>query len=141
MAKKLKTQIKLQVPAGKANPSPPVGPALGQHGLNIMDFCKSFNDRTKELGDTICPVVIDVFEDRTFEFIIKTPPASVLIKKAMTLTKGSSNPSRDFVGTLSKAKLQEIAETKMPDLNATDVNAAMNIIAGTAHSMGVKVEV
>lgn len=141
MAKKILTQIKLQVPAGKANPAPPVGPALGQHGLNIMEFCKTFNDRTKELGDTVCPVVIDVFEDRTFDFIIKTPPASVLIKKAMNLGKGSSNPSREFVGTISKAKLKEIAETKMPDLNANSIEEAMNIIGGTAHSMGVKVEV
>lgn len=140
MAKKVVTQVKLQVPAGKANPAPPVGPALGQHGLNIMDFCKQFNDRTKELGDTICPVIIDVFEDRTFSFIVKTPPASVLIKKALKIQSGAKTPNKEVVGTLSKAQLKEIAEVKMPDINANDIDAAMAIIAGTAHSMGVKVE-
>lgn len=140
MAKKLVTQIKLQVAAGKANPAPPVGPALGQHGLNIMGFCKEFNDRTKDLGDTICPVVIDVFEDKSFAFIIKTPPASVLIKKALNIKSGSGNPNREFVGTLSQAQLKEIAETKMTDLNANDIEMAKNVIGGTARSMGVKVE-
>ncbi len=140
MAKKLVTQVKLQVPAGKANPAPPVGPALGQHGVNIMGFCKEFNERTKELGDTICPVVIDVFDDRSFAFIIKTAPASILIKKALKIKSGAKIPNREVAGTLTRAQLREIAETKMSDLNANDVDAAMNIIAGTAHSMGVKIE-
>lgn len=140
MAKKILTQVKLQVPAGKANPAPPVGPALGQHGLNIMDFCKQFNERTKELGDTICPVIIDVHEDKTFNFIIKTPPASMLIKKALKIKSGSGTPNRETVGTITRKQLQEIAEVKMVDVNANDIDSAMNIIAGTAHSMGVKVE-
>ena len=140
MAKKIVAQVKLQIPAGKANPAPPVGPALGQHGLNIMEFCKQFNDRTKELGDTICPVIIDIYEGKSFSFIIKTAPASILIKKALKIQSGAKIPNREVVGTLTRKQLQEIAEVKMSDLNANDINAAMNIIAGTAHSMGVKVE-
>lgn len=141
MAKKeLSTQIKLQIPAGKANPAPPVGPALGQHGLNIMDFCKQFNARTQKMGDTIIPVVISVFTDRSFTFITKTPPASVLIRQALKLDKGSAVPNRNKVGKLKKAQLTEIAKAKMPDLNCYDVAAAEKIVAGTARSMGVEVE-
>ncbi len=140
MAKKVIQLIKLQIPAGKANPAPPVGPALGQHGLNIQDFCAQFNDKTKELGDTLIPVVISVFEDRSFSFIIKTAPASELIKKAINLKKGSGVPHKEKVGVLSKAKLKEIAEKKMEDLNANDVEQAMKVIAGTARSMGVTIE-
>lgn len=132
--------IKLQIEAGKANPAPPVGPALGQHGVTIMDFCKAFNERTKESMGTIIPVEIYVYKDRSFSFITKTPPASILIKKALKLSKGSSTPHTDFVGTLTKDQLKEIAETKMPDLNASSIEAAMNIVAGSARSMGVKVE-
>lgn len=140
MAKKVLTLIKLQIPAGKANPAPPVGPALGQHGLNIQDFCNVFNDKTKEMGDTIVPVVITVYEDRSFTFITKTAPAAEMIKKAINLKKGSGVPHKEKVGVLSKAKLKEIAEKKMEDLNANDVEHAMNIIAGTARSMGVTIE-
>ncbi len=140
MAKKVIQLIKLQIPAGKANPAPPIGPALGQHGLNIQDFCKQFNDRTKELGDTIVPVEITVFEDRSFTFILKTAPAAELIKKAIGLKKGSGVPNKEKVGVLSQAKLREIAEKKMPDLNANSVEQAMRLIAGTARSMGVTVE-
>lgn len=140
MAKKIIQLIKLQIPAGKANPAPPVGPALGQHGLNIQDFCSQFNDKTRELGDTIIPVIISVYEDRSFTFILKTAPASELIKKAINLKKGSGVPQKDKVGVLPKAKLKEIAEKKMEDLNANDVEAAMKIIAGTARSMGVTIE-
>lgn len=140
MAKKVLTIVKLQINAGKANPAPPVGPALGQHGLNIQGFCQEFNHRTKDMGDTVIPVEISVFEDRTFTFITKTPPAAVLIRKAIGLEKGSGEPNKKKVGTLSRALLREIAEKKMPDLNAFDVEAAMKIIAGTARSMGVKVE-
>lgn len=142
MAKKKKevvTQIKLQIPGGEANPAPPVGPALGQHGLNIMEFCKAFNEKTKENQGLILPVVISVYEDRSYTFVIKTPPASVLIKKAIKLEKGSSEPNRVKAGELKKAQLEEIAKVKMPDLNANDINAAMKIIAGTARSMGVDV--
>lgn len=138
--KKLLTQIKLQVPGGQANPAPPVGPALGQHGLNIMEFCKAFNDKTKENQGLILPVVISVYEDRSFDFIIKTPPAAVLIKKAINLPKGSGEPNKTKVGTISRAQLEEIANVKMPDLNADTVDAAVNIIAGTARSMGVEVK-
>ncbi len=139
MAKKIKTVVKLQIPAGKANPAPPVGPALGQHGLNIQEFCSQFNERTKVEGDTIIPVEITVFEDRTFKFITKTPPAAELIKKAINLKKGSGIPHKEKVGVLPRAKLREIAEKKLPDLNANDVDAAMKIIVGTARSMGVTI--
>ncbi len=140
MAKKIEGYIKLQIPAGKATPAPPVGPALGQHGVNIPDFTKQFNARTQNMGDTIVPVVITVYTDRSFSFITKTPPAAVLIKKAMNLESGSGEPNRIKVGTITKDQLREIAETKMPDLNAGSVEAAMSIIAGTAKSMGVKIE-
>ncbi len=140
MAKEIIQLIKLQIPAGKANPAPPVGPALGQHGLNIQDFCGKFNEKTKEMGDTIVPVVITVYNDRTFSFILKTAPAAELIKKAINLKKGSGIPHKDKVGVLPRAKLREIAEKKMTDLNANDVEHAMKIIAGTARSMGVTIE-
>ena len=140
MAKEVLTVIKLQIPAGKANPAPPVGPALGQHGLNIQDFCTMFNNKTQEMGDTIVPVEITVYADRTFTFIMKTPPAAVLIKKAIKLKKGSGEPNKEKVGTIKKSQLREIAETKMQDLNAADEEAAIRIIAGTARSMGVNVE-
>lgn len=141
MAKKeLVTQVKLQLPAGKATPAPPVGPALGQHGLNIMDFVKKFNDATADKGDTIIPVLINVYKDRSFDFILKTPPASVLIKKALGIQKGSSNALKVKVGKLSKEKLEEIAKIKMPDLNTKDLHKAMKIIAGTAVNMGVEVQ-
>ena len=140
MAKKLLTMVKLQIPAGKANPAPPIGPALGQHGVNIQDFCGKFNAITKTMGDTIIPVEISIFEDKSFTFITKTPPASVLILKALNLEKGSAEPNKVKVGTLTKAQLKEIAEKKMPDLNAHDVDAAMKIIAGTARNMGVNVQ-
>jgi large subunit ribosomal protein L11 len=137
--KKVAALIKLQVPAGKANPSPPVGPALGQHGLNIMQFCKEFNSRTQKQGDVIIPVVITAFADRSFTFITKTPPAAVLLKKAAKIDKGSGEPNKEKVGKVTKAQLQEIAETKMEDLNTTDVEAAIRSIAGTARSMGLDV--
>ena len=137
--KKILVQIKLQIPGGQANPAPPVGPALGQHGLNIMDFCKAFNEKTKDKQGTILPVVITVYEDRTYTFIIKTPPAAILIKKAINLEKGSGEPDKVKVGTINRAQLEEIANTKMPDLNANDIDAAVKIIAGTARSMGVEV--
>ena len=137
--KRIVTQIKLQIPGGQANPAPPVGPALGQHGLNIMEFCKAFNERTKDQQGTILPVVITVYEDRTYTFIIKTPPAAVLIKKALKLEKGSSEPNKKKVGKITQSQLEEIAKMKMPDLNAHDIEAAKKIIAGTARSMGVEV--
>ena len=140
MAKKVEGYIKLQIPAGKATPAPPVGPALGQHGVNIVEFTKQFNAKTAEQGDLIIPVVITVYADRTFSFITKTPPAAVLSKKACNIKSGSGVPNKDKVATLSKADLQKIAETKMPDLNAASLEAAMSMIAGTARSMGVKVE-
>jgi len=139
MAKKEMAYIKLQIPAGKANPSPPVGPALGQHGVNIMEFCKSFNARTQTMGDTIVPVVITVYQDRSFSYITKTPPASVLLLKAAGLQKGSSNPKADRVAEIGRDKIREIAELKMPDLNAYDVENAMRIIEGTARSAGITV--
>jgi len=139
MAKKIQAFIKLQIPAGKANPSPPVGPALGQHGVNIMDFCKAFNAQTQSVGDTIIPVVITVYSDRSYSFITKTPPASVLLKKAAGLKSGSSNPKKDRVAELDLAKIREIAETKMPDLNAYDIEHAVRIIEGTARSCGITV--
>jgi len=141
MAKEVTTLIKLQVSAGKANPAPPVGPALGQAGVNIMEFCKAFNAKTKEMEAGMpLPVVISVYKDRSFDFIIKTPPASFLLKKAAGLQKGSSEPNKNKVGKVTRAQVQEIAETKMPDLNAYDVEAAMRIIEGTARSMGLEVE-
>ena len=140
MAKKVLTMIKLQIPAAAANPAPPVGPALGQHGVNIMEFCKAFNAQTQQDAGTIIPVEITVFEDRSFDFITKTPPAAVLIKEALRLEKGSGEPNRDKVGRLTRAQLQSIAETKMPDLNARDVEQAMLIVAGTARSMGVETD-
>ena len=140
MAKKILTVIKLQIPAGQANPAPPVGPALGQHGVNIMEFCKAFNAQTQSsVPGRITPVEISVFEDRSFTFITKTPPAAVLIKEALGIQSGSSEPNRSSAGTLSRDQLRSIAEAKMPDLNANDVEAAMRIVAGTARSMGVEV--
>ncbi|WP_294947076.1 50S ribosomal protein L11 [Sulfurivirga sp.] len=140
MAKKVEAYIKLQVPAGNANPSPPVGPALGQHGVNIMEFCKAFNAQTQNLEKGMpVPVVITVYNDRSFTFITKTPPASVLLKKAAGVQKGSSVPNLDKVGKVTKAQIKEIAETKMPDLNANDIEAAMRIIEGSARSMGIDV--
>ncbi len=140
MAKKVGTIIKLQIPGGQANPAPPVGPALGQHGLNIMDFCKAFNAPTQQDNGRIIPVEITVFEDRSCTFLTKTPPAAVLIKEALRLDKGSAEPNRSKVGKLTREQLRQIAETKLKDLNANDVEAAMNVIAGTARSMGVEVE-
>ncbi len=140
MAKQLLALVKLQIPAGKANPAPPIGPALGQHGVNIQDFCSQFNARTSSMGDTIVPVELSIFDDRSFTFITKTPPAAVLIRKALKIKKGSGVPNKDKVGTLTKAQLKEIAEIKMPDLNANDIEAAMKIVAGTARSMGVLIE-
>jgi len=140
MAKKVIAVVKLQCPAGAANPSPPVGPALGQHGLNIMDFCKAFNARTQDKQGLIIPAVITVYADRSFTFELKTPPAAVLLKKAAKVEKGSGEPNRDKVGTVTQAQVREIAEMKMPDLNAHDIDAAMKIIAGTARSMGLDVE-
>jgi len=140
MAKKVTGYIKLQIPAGKATPAPPVGPALGQHGVNIVEFTKQFNARTADMGDTIIPVVITVYADRSFSFITKTPPAPVLIKKAAGIKSGSGVPNKNKVAKLTKAQVQEIAETKMPDLNAASLEAAMSMIAGTARSMGVTVE-
>jgi len=141
MAKKIEAYIKLQVPAGEANPSPPVGPALGQHGVNIMEFCKAFNAQTQKLEKGLpIPVVITVYNDRSFTFITKTPPASVLLKKALGIPKGSGVPNKDKVGKVTRAQLEEIATTKMPDLNAADMDAAVKIIAGSARSMGIDVE-
>ncbi len=140
MAKKVMGLIKLQIPAGKATPAPPVGPALGQHGVNIMQFTKEFNARTADQAGMIIPVVISVYQDRSFSFITKTPPAAVLIKKACNIKSGSGVPNKDKVATITKAQLQEIAELKMPDLNAASVESAMRMIAGTARSMGVLVE-
>jgi large subunit ribosomal protein L11 len=140
VAKKVLTKIKLQIPAGQASPAPPVGPALGQHGVNIMEFCKAFNAQTQASGSTIVPVEITVFEDRTFTFITKTPPAAVLLREALGIDKGSGEPNRSKVGTVTRDQVRAIAETKMPDLNANDVDAAMKIIEGTARSMGIEVE-
>lgn len=140
MAKELKTVVKLQVSAGKANPAPPVGTALGPHGIAIQDFCTQFNNATKDLGDTVIPCEISIFDDRSFTFIMKSPPAAVLIKKAINIPKGSGVPHKDKVGTITIAQLEEIAKIKMEDLNANDLEAAVKIIAGTARSMGVKVQ-
>ena len=140
MAKKVTGMIKLQLPAGKATPAPPVGPALGQHGVNIMGFCKEFNAKTANQAGLIIPVVITVYQDRSFSFILKTPPAAVLIKKACGIESGSGVPNKTKVAKISKAKVREIAELKMPDLNAASVEAAMSMVAGTARSMGVVVE-
>jgi len=140
MSKKIVGYIKLQIQAGQANPSPPVGPALGQHGVNIMDFCKAFNEKTKEQMGVIIPVEITVFADRSFTFIIKTPPAAILLKKAAGLDKGSGEPNRDKVGTVSENDLAQIAETKMADLNANTIEKAKEMIRGTARSMGIEVE-
>jgi large subunit ribosomal protein L11 len=140
MAKKVVDSLKLQIPAGKANPSPPVGPALGQRGVNIMEFCKAFNAKTQQMGDVIIPVIITVYADRSFSFVTKTPPAATLLMKAAKLPKGSAEPNKTKVGNVSRAQVREIAETKMPDLNANDVEGAMKIIEGTARSMGINVE-
>ena len=140
MAEKIKGYIKLQIPAGKATPAPPVGPALGQHGVNIVEFTKAFNAQTADKGDTIIPVIITVYADSSFTFITKTPPAAVLLKKACNLQKASGVPNKDKVATISKDKIREIAEIKMPDLNANDIDAAMSMVAGTARSMGIVVE-
>ncbi|MFH1700175.1 MAG: 50S ribosomal protein L11 [Candidatus Zixiibacteriota bacterium] len=140
MAKKIDTYIKLQIPAGNANPAPPVGPALGQNGVNIMEFCKAFNARTQKDVGLIIPVVITVYVDKSFSFITKTPPASVLIKKAIGLGKGSGEPNRNKVGEITRAQLEEIAKIKMPDLNASSMESAIDIIAGTCRSMGINVQ-
>lgn len=140
MAKKVKTIVKLQLPAGKATPAPPVGTALGPHGINIAQFTKDFNEKTAPMGDTIVPAEITIYEDRSFTFVLKTPPASVLIRKAAGLEKGSGDPLKNKVGKISKAQLREIAEKKMVDLNANDLAAAEKIIAGTARSMGVEIK-
>ena len=140
MAKEVIKIIKLQLPAGKANPAPPVGPALGQHGVNIMEFCKAFNAKTQDKSGWIIPVEISVYNDRTFTFIMKTPPASDLLKKAAGVQSGAGNSKKQVAGTITKEKLKEIAETKMPDLNAGSLEAAMSIIAGSARSMGIKIE-
>jgi large subunit ribosomal protein L11 len=140
MAKKVIALIKLALPAGKANPAPPVGPALGQHGVNIMAFCKEYNARTAEKAGLVIPVEISVFEDRSFTFILKTPPASVLIKKAAGIERGASEPNKQTVASITTEQLREIAQTKMPDLNANDIEAAMKIVAGTAKNMGVAIK-
>ena len=139
MAKKIEGYIKLQIPAGKATPAPPVGPALGQHGVNIVEFTKQFNAKTADMGDTVIPVVISVYADRSFSFITKTPPAAVMIKKAAKIQSGSGEPNKKKVAKITKAQVKEIAETKLPDLNAATVEAAMSMIEGTARSMGVEV--
>ena len=138
--KKVMGQIKLQIPAGQATPSPPVGPALGQHGVNIMEFCKAFNAKTQGQEGSIIPVIIDVYKDKSFSFITKSSPASALLKQAAGIAKGSSNPSKESVGTVTQEQVREIAKVKMEDLNAEDIDAAMRIIAGSAKSMGLKVE-
>lgn len=140
MAKKVKSIIKLHVPGGQANPAPPVGPALGQHGVKIMDFCKAFNEKTKDRQGLILPVVIEVYEDKSFTFKIKSPPSSVLLKKACGLAKASGTPNKEKIGKVTRAQLEEIANTKMKDLNARDMDAAVKIIEGTARSMGIEVE-
>ena len=138
--KKLQAMVKLQIPGGKANPSPPVGPALGQHGVNIMEFCKAFNARTQKDNGTIIPVVISIFSDRSFTFITKTPPVSVLLKKAANIVQGSGTPNKTKVGSVTKAQIAEIAKTKMPDLNTVDIASAISQVEGTARSMGLEVK-
>jgi large subunit ribosomal protein L11 len=140
MAKKVTGMIKLQIPAGKANPAPPVGPALGQHGVNIMEFCKQFNARTQQSGDNVIPIIITVYQDRTFTFITKTPPVSNLLKKAMKLESGSKMPQKDKVGKIKMSEVKKIAETKLPDLNCLKVESAMSQVVGTAKSMGLEVQ-
>ncbi len=140
MAKKIIANIKLQIPAGAANPAPPVGPALGQHGLNIMEFCKAFNAKTKQDIGTIIPVIITVYQDRSFDFICKKPPVSFLLKEAAKIEKGSSEPNKNKVAKVNRSKVREIAEIKMPDLNANDIESAMKIVEGTARSMGIEIE-
>jgi len=140
MAKEITGYIKLQIPAGQANPAPPVGPALGQHGVNIMEFCKAYNAATQSQAGLVIPAVITVYSDRSFSFITKSPPAAVLLKKAAAIAKGSGEPNRDKVGTVTRAQLEEIVEVKKDDLNASDMDAAVRIIAGTARSMGIEVE-
>ncbi len=140
MAKEVQAQVKLQIPAGKANPAPPVGPALGPHGVNIMEFCKVFNAQTQALGETIVPVVLTAYTDRSFTFITKTPPASELVKKAAGIVKGSGVPNKDMVGTLTGEQVETIARTKLPDLNTTDLKSAMSMVKGTARSMGVEIK-
>lgn len=140
MAKTIKAMIKLQIEAGKANPAPPVGPALGQHGLNIQEFCTKFNDQTRDRAGDIIPAEITVYEDRTFDFILKTPPASDLLRKAAKVAKGAGNPLKEKVGSITQEQLREIAEKKLEDLNANDVEAAMKIIGGSARSMGIKID-
>lgn len=140
MPKKIKTIVKLQIPAGKANPAPPIGPALGQHGLNIQEFCAKFNEQTRDKGGDITPCEITVYEDRSYSFVLKTPPAAELLKKAAKIKKGAANPLTEKVGTIKKAQIKEIAELKMPDLNAKDLEGAMRIIEGTARQMGLRVE-
>ena len=140
MAKKIKTIIKLQIPAGKANPAPPIGPALGQHGVNIQEFCQKFNDQTKDKGGDIIPAEITIYEDRSFDFVLKTPPAAELLKKAAGIEKGSGEPHKNKVGKVTKEQIKEIAQKKMPDLNAKDLEGAMKIIEGTARQMGIEVK-
>ncbi|HYA86490.1 MAG TPA: 50S ribosomal protein L11 [Nitrospirota bacterium] len=139
MAKEITAKIKLQVPAGKANPAPPVGPALGQHGVNIMEFCKAFNAKTQKMGETIVPVIISVYSDRSFTFITKTPPAAELLKKAAGIIKGSGTPNKEKVGKVTRSQIKEIAQTKLPDLNAANVDSAMRMIEGSAKSMGLEI--
>jgi large subunit ribosomal protein L11 len=139
MAKKIQAMVKLQIPAGKANPSPPVGPALGQHGVNIMEFCKSFNAQTNTQEGLILPVVVSIYVDRSFTFIVKTPPASILLKRAAGIAKASANPLKDKIGKVTRSQVREIAQTKLPDLNTQDVEQAMRIVEGTARSMGLEV--
>ncbi|MFA4858004.1 MAG: 50S ribosomal protein L11 [Candidatus Margulisiibacteriota bacterium] len=138
--KPIQAVIKLQIPAGKANPAPPIGPALGQHGVNIMEFCKAYNEKTKDKGDTVIPVIITVYKDRSFTFVLKTPPAAVLLIKAAGVEKGSGIPNKNKVGSITRDQLREIAKTKLPDLNANDVEAAMRIIEGTARNMGITIK-
>ncbi|MDP3741300.1 MAG: 50S ribosomal protein L11 [bacterium] len=140
MAKKIKITLKLQIQAGKATPAPPIGTALGPHGINLMEFCKQFNERTRDKGDSVIPIIMTIFEDRSFDFVLKTPPVSDMIKKAIKIEKGAADPLKNKVGKLSREQLRQIAEAKMQDLNANDIDGAMKIVAGTARSMGVEVE-